>query len=192
MQAAVRPPIIPGISHLARRYVNWRERNLRGELLQMRLERLQEWTPDSWPPLEVTVAPLTECGTEWLLRRVFNDSAAGMPGFKPCRAVDVLAFSASPLHDRRGIMLARVGSRYVGTCVGRVYPDGTGTICSLAVHPDFRGLGIGRALLQADLLYLQQREAHSAMLYLDARNHVAQKLYLQAGFEQVGPDAQPD
>lgn len=185
MQAAVRPPTIPGVSQLARRYVNWRERNARKLLLQMRLERLQEWSPYAWPPLGVAVEPLSECGSEWLLRRVFNETAVGAPGFRPCRPVDVLAFSASPLHDRRGVMLARVGSRYVGTCVGRVYPNSTGTIASLSVHPDFRGLGIGQALLQATVGYLQQRGAHSAVLYVDDRNEAAWGLYRQAGFKAV-------
>jgi mycothiol synthase len=185
MQSAVRAPIIPGVSHLARRYVNWRERNVRRSLVEMRLEHLQAWTPSTWPPLDVTIAPLSECGSEWLLRRVFNETAFGATGYRPCRPVDVLAFSASPLHDRRGVMLARVEERYVGTCVGRVYPDGTGTIASLTVHPDFRGRGLGQALLEASLRYLQQREAHQAVLYVDTRNEPAHRLYQRTGFVPV-------
>jgi mycothiol synthase len=188
MQAAFRPRIIPGISHLARRYVNWRERNVRRSLLKMRLVGLQERASCGETPAGVRILPLTRCGSEWLLRRVFNETSAETPGFCPCRPVDVLAFSASPIHDRHGVMLAQVDGRYVGTCVGRVYPDGTGTIASLTVHPEYRGRGIGHALLQATLGYLRGRGAHSAVLYLDDRNEAALRLYLRAGFEPARPD----
>jgi ribosomal protein S18 acetylase RimI-like enzyme len=68
-----------------------------------------------------------------------------------------------------------------------VYPDGTGTIASLSVHPEYRGRGIGQALLQASVGYLQKRGAHAAVLYVDNRNETAQRLYLQAGFECIDP-----
>jgi mycothiol synthase len=186
MQAAIRPLVLPGVSHLARRYVRWSERKVKQSLLQMQLDGLQEWTPTAKPPSDVEVVPLSECGSEWLLRRVFNESAAGTPGFRPCRPIDIFAFSTSPFYDRRGVMLARMESRYVGTCIGRVTSSGTGMVYSLSVHADYRGRGVGRALLQASLEYVRKRGAHSAMLYFASDNEAALRLYLDEGFRVIG------
>lgn len=59
-------------------------------------------------------------------------------------------------------------------------------IATLAVHPDYRGLGIGKRLLARALLAAYQRGARLAYLEVRRSNHVAQGLYQQFGFTIAG------
>lgn len=59
-------------------------------------------------------------------------------------------------------------------------------IATIAVHPDFRGVGIGRRLLAAALVEGIARRARLATLEVRAGNVVAQQLYRRFRFETVG------
>ncbi len=59
-------------------------------------------------------------------------------------------------------------------------------IATLAVHPDFRGRGIGKRLLATALKETISREMRSATLEVRAHNEAAQELYRQFGFQTVG------
>lgn len=59
-------------------------------------------------------------------------------------------------------------------------------ISTLAVHPDFRGLGIGRQLLQSGLQHARAAGARLATLEVRPSNAVAIGLYRRFGFELVG------
>jgi mycothiol synthase len=52
----------------------------------------------------------------------------------------------------------------------------------IAVDPAFQGLGLGRQLLLAGLEWLAGRGLPTAMLYVDAGNEAAVKLYHDIGF----------
>lgn len=177
------PRLVPEwLAHLARRYVAWSERKIRTDLVELGIE-LSSAAPRRKPvDAELTVVPLSECGTEWLFRRVFNDVARRNPDFRPARWVDMVAFATSPQHDRRGIFLARVGRKYVGTCVARFRPDGMGGIYTLCVHPEYRRRGIARALLTAGLQYLKDQGAAEVRLQTHPENIPALELYLRYGF----------
>lgn len=58
-------------------------------------------------------------------------------------------------------------------------------IATLAVHPDFRGRGIGSALLVEALKSVVLQGASSALLEVRASNITAQRLYQHYGFEIV-------
>ncbi len=58
-------------------------------------------------------------------------------------------------------------------------------ILSLAVHPDFRGQGLGRRLLEAGLQYLHTRAVPLVRLEVRPDNLPARRLYEQAGFQNV-------
>ncbi len=59
-------------------------------------------------------------------------------------------------------------------------------VATIAAHPNYRGLGIGRRLLARGLLTAVERGARMAYLEVRRSNLAAQKLYEQFGFEIVG------
>jgi ribosomal-protein-alanine N-acetyltransferase len=59
-------------------------------------------------------------------------------------------------------------------------------ISTLAVHPDWRGRGMGQVLLRALLREAAWRGALSATLEVRRGNRVAQRLYERHGFAVVG------
>ncbi len=59
-------------------------------------------------------------------------------------------------------------------------------IATIAVHPNYRGLGIGRQLLAHSLQEAILKGATQATLEVRLSNQVAQNLYREFGFEVVG------
>jgi mycothiol synthase len=84
------------------------------------------------------------------------------------------------LHEREG--------RLAAFCWTKLHPHATGhplvgEIYVIAVHPDFHGLGLGKALTVAGLIHLHAAGATEGMLYVDAENTSAVHLYDRLGFE---------
>lgn len=75
----------------------------------------------------------------------------------------------------------RVSGALVGWLVLDEYQIGT-----IAVHPDYRRRGVGRALLRRALEEAQQAGARTAVLEVRVGNQSAQSLYRQFGFRIVG------
>lgn len=59
-------------------------------------------------------------------------------------------------------------------------------IATLAVHPDYRQMGIGKRLLISTMKAALQEGMHTATLEVRAGNQAAQALYQQFGFKVVG------
>lgn len=59
-------------------------------------------------------------------------------------------------------------------------------IATIATHPDYRGMSVGRRLLAHGLLEAYERGARLAYLEVRRGNTVAQNLYRQFGFQIVG------
>ncbi len=59
-------------------------------------------------------------------------------------------------------------------------------IATIAVHPDYRGLGIGRRLMDVIIANAHQEKMLSATLEVRAGNRAAQDLYTSYGFVEVG------
>jgi mycothiol synthase len=81
------------------------------------------------------------------------------------------------LHDRDG--------RLAAFCWTKIHHDvvpPVGEIYVIAVHPDFHGLGLGRALTVAGLACIAERDITTALLYVDADNVPAVGLYRELGF----------
>ena len=69
--------------------------------------------------------------------------------------------------------------------LGHCHPvraDDRDGLLGLAVDPDFAGLGLGRALVLAGLDHLARAGITVGMLYVDAANTPAVKLYEKLGF----------
>ena len=61
----------------------------------------------------------------------------------------------------------------------------SGVISMTGVHPDYRGRGLGRAVVTAGIAYLVGRGARTVTLEVDSDNTPARELYLTLGFRKV-------
>jgi mycothiol synthase len=101
-------------------------------------------------------------------------------------------WDAATLHQRElepwfsaeGFLLHERDDRLAAFCWTKLHPGipQVGEIYVIAVHPDFHGLGLGRALTLAGLQHLHASGATEAMLYVDADNTAAVTLYEHLGF----------
>ena len=88
------------------------------------------------------------------------------------------------------MLVARLDSsfsecRIAGFIVARLIADEL-HVNNVAVRPEFRGRGLGSALLRTTLDGARQRNATIAQLEVRASNVAAQSLYRSCGFEVVG------
>lgn len=90
-----------------------------------------------------------------------------------------------PWFDPDGFLLHERDDRLAAFCWTKIHPDHEpplGEIYVIAVHPDFHGLGLGRALTVAGLSSLADRGMSTGMLYVDRDNTKAVELYRHLGF----------
>jgi GNAT superfamily N-acetyltransferase len=90
-----------------------------------------------------------------------------------------------PPHGR--LMLAREGASAAGIACMRKIRENTGEIKRMFVRPEFRGRGIGRALL--DALVAEAQEIGYPTLRLDSTRFMeaAHALYRSVGFKEIEP-----
>ena len=63
---------------------------------------------------------------------------------------------------------------------------GEAHILNLCIHPDYRGQGLGRRLLQRLLTLAAKHRADTAFLEVRVTNRAAKRLYRSAGFNEIG------
>ncbi len=61
-----------------------------------------------------------------------------------------------------------------------------GHITNIAVHPEYRGLGLGNEIVEALVKECKKNNIISMTLEVRASNHVAQNLYKKYGFKLAG------
>lgn len=94
------------------------------------------------------------------------------------------ALAAPPGRPPEGFLLHERG-RLAAFCWTKLHSGASlvGEIYVIAVHPQFHGLGLGRALTVAGPQHLQSVGAASATLFVDADNASAVGLYRVVGFD---------
>ncbi|RLE95884.1 MAG: ribosomal-protein-alanine N-acetyltransferase [Thermoprotei archaeon] len=83
-------------------------------------------------------------------------------------------------------LVAEAEGRIVGYVIGLCKKWGEGHVISLAVHPDYRRKGIGRALMEALLTRFKERGMQAARLEVRVSNTPAIRLYEKLGFRIKG------
>lgn len=86
--------------------------------------------------------------------------------------------------DPHGFLIYEVG-QMLGFCWTKVHSPERGEIYVVGVDPSQRGQGLGRKLAVAGLHYLQSRDLHEAILYVDESNNHALALYQDLGFREI-------
>jgi mycothiol synthase len=87
--------------------------------------------------------------------------------------------------DPKGFLLHERDGRLAGFCWTKIHADHDpplGEIYVIAVDPAFQGLRLGRQLLLIGLHWLAGQGLPTGMLYVDASNEAAVKLYRDVGF----------
>lgn len=104
--------------------------------------------------------------------------------------------------DPSGFLLATKEERIIAFCWTKIHGahthshdgkdehghDPMGEIYAMGVEPEFQGQGFGKAITIAGLAHLRRKGLMSAMLYVDAENLQAIKLYSELGFSEWGRD----
>jgi len=105
--------------------------------------------------------------------------------------------------DPQGFLIAEENGEMTGFCWTKIHGghthkhshsepehdhDPIGEIYIMGVAPKFAGKGIGKAVTVAGLRHMRYQGIFSAMLYVDADNSAAIKLYQSLGFTEWGRD----
>ena len=122
-------------------------------------------------------------------------------GVRPCREADLphvleiergsFPYPYSPevfeelLKEDVIFLVAEDAGGIRGYVAADVAPGGRGLIISVAVHPQYRGRGIGTRLMCEALQRLRGR-CSRVMLHVAAKNSVGQAFYLRFGFKPMG------
>lgn len=104
--------------------------------------------------------------------------------FPPEVRYDPLVLEALLASPRAAVLLAESGGAAVGYAAGEVEGP-RGHVVSIAVLPEWRGKGIGRALLLELEREMAKMGAEEAVLEVSVENERALRLYRGAGYEVV-------
>lgn len=178
------------------------------ELLQLRRD-LTAPIPAAVPPAGIRLRPFVRGRDEdgWL--RLNAAAFAGLPDQAGLTRADLDARLDEPWADTAGFLLAEDVSadprpgrtdEQAGELVGfhwtKVHdrteddPAPAGEVYALGVAPGRQGIGLGAVLLHAGLAHLRARGLRRALLYVDADNPGAVRLYERSGFVRWRTDVQ--
>jgi mycothiol synthase len=124
---------------------------------------------------------------EWL--RVNSRAFASHPEQGSWTRDDLELREREPWFDPDGFFLAERDGKLAGFHWTKVHPEEpAGEVYVVGVDPGQRGTGLGRALTLIGLDYLRARGLPEVMLYVDASNRPAIRLYESLGFTRWRTD----
>lgn len=146
------------------------------------MERPLEGVAAPEPQAGITIRPFTTADAAAFLR--VNASAfVDHPEQGHFDLDDLTARMNEPWFDADGFLLAEgAGEGVLGFHWTKRHDARTGEVYVLGVHPDAGGRGLGRLLLDAGLAHLAEGGAERVILYVDADNTPAVRLYERSGF----------
>ena len=114
-----------------------------------------------------------------------NSAFASHPEQGAWRSEDLAERTREPWFDPSGFLLLEVDGRLAASCwtkVHELHPDRFGEIYVISVHPDFQGHNLGRVMVTQGLEALRRKGVTNAVLFVDASNTGARRLYASLGF----------
>ena len=135
----------------------------------------------SWRPFRPDVDDAT-----WL--EVNRRSFSGHPIQGTMVQEDLDRAKADPSFNPEGFVIASTDGQMSGFCWTKIHHDvepSVGEIYIIGAHPDHQGRGLGRSLVLAGLDWLHAQGLTVGILYVEANNEPAVRLYLRLGFEIV-------
>ena len=160
------------------------------EMWQMRLEFADPLPEPVWPA-GIGVRTFVQGQDEDAVVAVNKRAFDWHPEQGALTADDVRATEAEPWFDPAGFFLAvDADDRVVGFHWTKTHPDGTGEVYVVGVDPAAQGGGLGRALTLVGLAHLRERGRPAVILYVEADNGPAVKVYQRLGFTRSDADVQ--
>lgn len=177
----------PGALRLAQRYGLGRVR----ELWRMGRELTGADLAEPVLPGDVTIRAFRVGEDETPVVRVNRRAFSWHPEQGAMTEDDLRAKQRENWFDPAGFLVAvDSAGRTVGFHWTKVHPDGTGEVYVLGVDPDTHGQGLGTALTLAGLRHLQDAGCAAVILYVEADNPAAIKVYRRLGFDHQSTDVQ--
>jgi mycothiol synthase len=121
----------------------------------------------------------------WLQNLSFGENW----GFSPNTVEEIAARVRLSRCDPEGIIFITHAGHpiaYNWTLMSANDERATGTISMTGVHPEYRGRGLGRAIVVAGMRFLHERGTDSIELEVDYENPAARDLYTKLGFRRFG------
>lgn len=156
------------------------------EYFHLELETAGSQLPET-EGLAVSLRPL-QSHEAALLTELQNRCFTGAWEFNPNTVEEIARTINSPFCSPEDILLACDGDRAIGYCWTMVLPaisgqPARGQILMLGIDPDYRGRGLGRAVLLAGLAHLANKGVQIIELTVDSENKAAFSMYKSLGFK---------